>query len=169
MAENHLKKKNTRPKRRRDKDNPYEIFTTGMETGRPRYYVRFRDGERNTHTLEISQELFEAFNQFELEDLSFLNEVDRHYDRAGEEGAAYQRIRDKALPVEDQILRELFLEDIRRAIASLPDTQRRRLVLHCFGGFTYREIAREEGCSAHSVYMSVARAKEKIKILMKQV
>lgn len=47
-----------RPKRRRDKDNPYEIFTVGIDTDTPHYYIRFRDGVSAEHCLEISRELF---------------------------------------------------------------------------------------------------------------
>lgn len=169
MAEEHLKNKGQRPKRRRDKDNPYEIYTTGKDTGHLRYYVQFQDGERKPHTLEISEDLFNAFNRFELEDLSFLNEVDRHYEQTAREEMPYSRIQDTALSVEEQILRELLHEELHKAISSLPSIQRRRLILHYFGQLTYDEIARMEGCSAHSVYTAVARAKEKIKKFMKQV
>lgn len=34
-----------RPKRRKDKDNPYEIFTVGIETDNPHFYISFTDGQ----------------------------------------------------------------------------------------------------------------------------
>ena len=32
-----------RPRRRRDKDNPYRLFTVGMDTDSPLFYVEFMD------------------------------------------------------------------------------------------------------------------------------
>jgi len=31
-----------RPKRRKDKDNPYELFTVGIGTPEPLYFIRFK-------------------------------------------------------------------------------------------------------------------------------
>jgi hypothetical protein len=44
MDEKHPSHADPRPKRRKDKDNPYEIFTTGAGTSLVRYYIRFKDG-----------------------------------------------------------------------------------------------------------------------------
>lgn len=33
-----------RPKRRKSKDNPYTIYSIGIESDAPRFYVSFRDG-----------------------------------------------------------------------------------------------------------------------------
>lgn len=79
MDGNHPINFDPRPKRRRIEDNPYELLTVGIETDSPHYYIRFRDGVCVEHCMEISKELFELFDRFELDDLSFLNEVDRHY------------------------------------------------------------------------------------------
>ena len=63
------------PKRRKDKYNPYTIGTT--EDGR--HWLSFSDGQGNRHHFEISAAVFALFDSFELDDLSYLNEVDRHY------------------------------------------------------------------------------------------
>ena len=78
MDGNHPKNIDPCPKRRRDKDNPYDIFTMGIKTDSPRYYIRFKDGVNNEHCLEIPKELFDLMDEFERDDLSFLNEWDRH-------------------------------------------------------------------------------------------
>ena len=66
------------PKRRKDKYNPYTIGTT--EDGRHR--LTFSDGQGNRHHFEISAAVFELLDSFELDDLSYLNEVDRHYEQS---------------------------------------------------------------------------------------
>ena len=61
------------PKRRKANDNPYHIIKADGQ-----YYLSFRDGQGIVHKSEISEELYLAFNSFELEELSYLNEWDRH-------------------------------------------------------------------------------------------
>ena len=117
-----------RPKRRRDKDNPYEIFTVGIDTDTSHYYIRFRDGVSAEHCLEISRELFLALNQFELDDLSHLNKVDNHYEHislSDEElntRAAYQRE-----TVEETAFRHIEHEKLYAAMKRLPEKQYRRI------------------------------------------
>ena len=60
-----------RPKRRKDKDNPYTLSKR-----QDKHYLSFRDGQGVLRELLINKELFELLNCFELDDLSFLNEVD---------------------------------------------------------------------------------------------
>ena len=44
MADSHPKNLDPRPKRRRDEDSPYEIYTAGINTAPPRFYLFFKDG-----------------------------------------------------------------------------------------------------------------------------
>ena len=62
-----------RPKRRKDKYNPYNIYEKDKH-----YYISFKDGQGVLHKLEISRTLYDAFDSFELDDLVYLNVVDRH-------------------------------------------------------------------------------------------
>lgn len=82
MDGSHPKNIDPRPKRRRDEENPYEIYTTGINTTHPRYFLAFTDSNKVKRWMEIDKALFDAFNEFELDDLSFFNEVDRHYERS---------------------------------------------------------------------------------------
>ena len=82
MDEKHPSHADPRPKRRKDKDNPYEIFTTGAGTSLVRYYIRFKDGTGSEHCLEIEKDLFDLLDRFELDDLRHLNEVDKHYEHS---------------------------------------------------------------------------------------
>ena len=63
------------PKRRKDKYNPY---TLSMIDGK--CYLSFRDGQGVPHRLELDVKLYAVFDRFELDDLSFLNEQERHLD-----------------------------------------------------------------------------------------
>ena len=61
------------PKRRKSKDNPYTIVKNGDT-----YTISFEDGQGIQHHFEIDKSLYDAFDRFELDDISILNEFDRH-------------------------------------------------------------------------------------------
>ena len=170
MGGNHPINFDPRPKRRRDDLNPYELLTVGIETDSPQYYIKFTDGAGVEHCMEISRELYMLFDRFELEDLSYLNEVERHY---AEEELTDEVIAHHALFIRDAVEQEAYQsmtnQRLRSIIASLPDKQRRRISLYYFGGYTYEEIAKMELCSVRSVHVAVKRAEEKIKKLFKEV
>lgn len=65
------------PKRRKDKYNPYSIYEMDGT-----YFVSFKDGQGALNRYEITREVYEAFNSFELEDLSYLNIWDRHIEQS---------------------------------------------------------------------------------------
>ena len=151
------------PKRRKDKNNPY---TLSIASGR--FYLSFRDGTGVLHEMEIDGELYGLLNAFELEDLSCLNEWDRHIEQSElSEETLEQRMRRTPCSVEETVYRAIQYEQLHQAIDQLPKTQRRRLLLYYFYDFTYEKIAEIEGCSVHSVFVAIERAKEKIKFFLK--
>ena len=164
MDGNHPGNADPRPKRRREPDNPYEIFTVGIGTDTPRYYMRFREGSAAGHCLEIDRALFEALNRFELEDLSHLNEVDNHYETRDlpEEVLAARAANQPETP-EETALRHLEMEQLYKAMKRLPAAQYRRLVLYYFGDLTYEQIAEMEGCRRQVVQRSVNDALKNLK------
>lgn len=110
-----------RPKRRKDKDNPYTLSKR-----QDKHYLSFRDGQGVLRELLINKELFELLNCFELDDLSFLNEVDRHYEHSElTEATLYDRAFVLPESVEDAVLRNMRYEALHNAINKLPETQRR--------------------------------------------
>lgn len=120
------------------------------------------------HEMEIDGELYGLLNAFELEDLSYLNEWDRHIEQSElSEETLEQRMRRTPCSVEETVYRAIQYGQLHRAIDQLPKTQRRRLILYYFYDFTYEKIAEIEGCSVHSVFVAIERAKEKIKFFLK--
>ena len=55
------------PKRKKDKQNPY---TLSIENGKE--YISFHDTEGTYRKIEVTHVLFSQFNDFELEDISYL-------------------------------------------------------------------------------------------------
>ena len=117
--------------------------------------------------MEIQKELFDMLNQFELDDLSILNEWDRHIEHFEQtEQSLNHRAYYKAESVEEKVLRNIEYEQLHKTISELPETQRRRLTLYYFRGLTYEQIARMEGCSHPAVIKSVSAAIEKIRKIL---
>ncbi|MBS6439861.1 MAG: sigma-70 family RNA polymerase sigma factor [Clostridiales bacterium] len=152
-----------RPKRRKDKYNPYTL--TEKED---KHFLSFRDGQGVLWELQITKELFEVLNRFELDDLSILNEWDRHYEHSElTETSLYDRAAMLPESVEETVFRNLRYETLYKAMEQLPETQRRRLVLYYFAGFTYAQIADKEGCKYQTVQESIYAALKKLKKLLK--
>lgn len=148
------------PKRRKDKYNPYTIGTT--EDGR--HWLAFTDGQGHRHHFEISAAVFTLFDSFELDDLSYLNEVDRHYEQSElTEASLYDRAVHRPATVEESALQSMEYAQLHRAISGLPEIQKRRLILYYFQGLTYEQIAGMEGCTKRAVKFSIDIAVEKLK------
>lgn len=154
-----------RPKRRKDKYNPYTLST---ESGK--YYILFIDVNNHIQKVELSKKLFDSFNKFELEDISQMNEYDRHY----EHSEVYEKTLNKKNVAVSQSLEEHFedvlvMENLHMAIPKLPEVQKRRLKKYYFEEKTFDEIALEEGCTYQSIQRSVYRAVAKIKSILENL
>lgn len=147
------------PKRKRDKYNPYTIYEKDGST-----YITFEDGQAVRHNFEISRELFEAFNSFELEDIKYLNVLSRHLEHSEIwKSTLNSRALERPESVEDIVLKNIQMEQLHKVIDSLPEKQKQRLILHYFEQQTYVEIAKREGCSTRAIEYSIAKAIQKIK------
>lgn len=167
MGGNHPNNIDPRPKRRKDKDNPYEIFTTGLGTAQPHYFLAFVDSTGAEQCVEIDKTLFDTFDRFELDDVSFMNEMDRHYERSEQtEQSLNKRTAQPQESVEETVFQRVEVETLRQAIAKLPEKQRSRLVLYYFGGFTYERIAEMEGCKYQTVQDTIYAALKNLKKIL---
>ena len=154
-----------RPKRRKDKYNPYTLCS---EKGR--YYISFVDVNNNFQEISVSQKVFESFNKFELEDISQMNEYDRHLEHSEvDENTLYQKSVSSEQPLEEYFDKAQDAENLHMAISKLPEVQKRRLNKYYFEEKTFDKIALEEGCTYQCVQRSVYRAVEKIKNILKNL
>ena len=148
-----------RPKRRKDKYNPYTLTKI-----KDKHILSFRDGQGVLQEITINRELFELLDRFELDDLSILNEWDRHYEHSElTEISLYNRAATLPESVEETVFRNLRYEALHKAIKQLPEVQRRRLVLYYFAGLTYAQIAEKEGCTFQAVGKSISAAEKRLK------
>ncbi|MBR4959432.1 MAG: sigma-70 family RNA polymerase sigma factor [Clostridia bacterium] len=170
MDNNYLPDADPRPKRRRDKDNPYELFTIGIATDHPRYFVKFTDGQNQKHCEEVSKELYELLDSFALEDVSYMNECDRH--RVKEmmsENMIHQCAAEPVEPLQEQIEVAYDIERLHKAISMLSSVQQRRIQMYYFADMTYEEIAEMECCTAPSARESIIGARKKLMNILKNI
>ena len=164
MDGRHPNNDKPRPKRRKAEDNPYTLSEMVDTASISHYYISFIDGQGRNISLEISRELFATFDRFELDDLSFLNEVDNHYEHSElTEATLNARALHKPEAVEDIVSHRIQSKKLREAIVHLPKTQRTRLLLYYFGGKTYQQIAEMEGCTIMPIKRSIDAALKKLK------
>ena len=147
------------PNRKKDKLNPYIL---SRQAGR--YFLSFKDGQGVQHEIELDESLYNLFDRFELEDISYFNESSRHYEPSElTEQTLHDRMFLPVETVEEMVLRSAENERLYRAISNLPEVQRRRLLLYYFGDLTYEQIAAEEGCTFQAIGKSIAAAEKNLK------
>jgi RNA polymerase sigma-70 factor (ECF subfamily) len=77
-----------------------------------------------------------------------------------------QEIMERTLVAPDDPESAVELEDVRRALAMLPDFQREALVLVGAGGMSYEEVAQIAGCPLGTVKSRVRRARDELQAIL---
>lgn len=145
-------------KRNKDKYNPYTI-----EVREEKYYVLFKDSNNVLQEISITKEVYDAFDKFELEDISQIHKIRKHIEHNEVyEETLYQRSAIESISVEDEVSTKIINEELRSAINELNEIQKRRIIKYYFYDKTYEEIAKEENCSKVAVKYSIDTAIENI-------
>jgi RNA polymerase sigma-70 factor (ECF subfamily) len=66
----------------------------------------------------------------------------------------------------DNPMDALELDELRRAIALLPDEQREALILIGAGGFSYEEVAEMSGAATGTIKSRVSRARDRLALIL---
>ena len=153
-----------RPKRRKYKDNPY---TLNYMEEKNIYLVSFKDGKGHLQEIEVSKEIYKVFDKSELHDIRELNEYDRHIEHSEiYENNLEVRAMDKPISLEEMIETKILNEELKKAIDTLSDVQKRRIKMYYFEDKTLREIAEIEHCKIMSVKDSIDIGIKKIKKIL---
>ena len=152
-----------RPKRRKRKDNPYELNIIDSK-----YIVKFKDNKKETHYVEVNTQIYEIFDKFELRDLSELNEYDNHIEHSElYDETLERRIIHKQELIEDVIIRKVTFEKLHDAIQQLSEIEKRRIKMYYFEDKTLEEIAKIENTSHQAISKSLQNSIKKLKNLLK--
>ena len=148
------------PKRNKSKDNPY---TLGYDESKNIYIVEFKDNKQINQRVEINKEIYEAFNAFELEDISQIHKFRKHIEHSEVyDYTLYKRAIKQEKNVFDIVENNITNEILKQAINELPEIQKRRLKKYYFQDKTFEQIAKEENCTKRAVKFTIDIALEKI-------
>ena len=148
------------PKRRKSSDNPYKIDYCEMKNI---YVLIFNDSRNIKQIIELTDELYHAFDEFELEDISQMQKYDKHIERfelLDEE--LYKRMINQSDSIENEVEKKILNDELKVAINSLDEVQKRRIKMYYFDELTLEEIAKIEGCSFQAVSKSISLALKKL-------
>jgi len=147
-------------KRNKSKDNPYTLSYNETTSS---YIVEFKDNKNIIHKVEISDEVYEAFDKFELEDISQIHKYRKHIEHNEVyEETLYHRAINDSVSIEEEIEEKIMIEELKDIINSLPEIQKRRLKKYYFDDMTLDQIAKEENCSKVAVKYTIDIALQKI-------
>jgi RNA polymerase sigma-70 factor (ECF subfamily) len=150
-------------------DNPYTLRTESGE-GITRYFVSFTDGEGVHRETEVSRPVYREFERYVKVERNLRRSDERHIEQSElTDETLNRRASRPAKSVEETVFDMLRDERLRQAVAELPETQRRRFVLHREFGLAYEQIAAMEGCRRMSVCDSVLLAEKKIREKLKKL
>lgn len=87
--------------RNKDKYNPY---TLDIDEETNTYIVEFKDIKNIIHRVEVSEKVYEAFDKFELEDISQIHKIKKYIERneVYEETLFHKSI-NASISVEDEV------------------------------------------------------------------
>ena len=154
-----------RPKRRKYRDNPY---TLSFIEEKNIYIVSFKDVKGTTHRVEINKDVYKAFDEFELEDLTEMNEYDRHIEHSEVfENSLEKRAINKPISLEDDFVNKSTFNELKEAINKLPEIQKRRIKKYYFDEKTQQQIADEEKVDIRAVQYTLNIALKNLKKILK--
>ena len=151
------------PKRRISKDNPYRIKKDGDT-----YFVSFKDILGIYQEVEITEEQYQLFNKFELEDKSEMNEFDRHTEHSEiYANNLEKRAKEKTISPEDEFIINATYEELKKAIDRLTEPYKRRIKMYYFYNLNETQIADIEGITQQGVSKSLHTAIENLRNFLK--
>lgn len=73
------------------------------------------------------------------------------------EGETEELVNESEMSLEDEVIHQMDMEILQKAIQSLTQEQKERLYLYFFKGKSIREIAKMQGTNRNAVWKSIQR------------
>lgn len=154
------------PKRRKNKDNPYTLFYSEEKKN---YMIKFKDSKGIFQNIELTDELYQIFNKFELEDISLMHKIDKYIEHSEIfEETLYKRATKKVISVEEQVEKNISFVELKQAINKLPNAQKRRIKMYYFDDLNLEQIAKIENCSFQAISKSINVALQNLNKILKK-
>ena len=120
------------------------------------YYIAYenRDVSIKKEVTKEEYRMYQSFRSIEIREHNIYQRYIEHKELS--EAKLFQRSRQKESDtIIDTLYKQSIVKALHEAIASLPEIQRRRLVLHCVDGLSLAQIAQKERCSKSSIQSSI--------------
>ena len=146
----------------------YTLRKKSTESG-TRYFISFKDGQGGHHELEVSKQLFFEFRHMERRNrnLEQWNQWHREFNGVWDE-TLYRRALRVPKSLDERMIEKERNELFYKAVAQLPEIQRRRFLLYYEYDFNFYQVGGMEHCTASAVQKSVSVAREKVKAEMRK-
>lgn len=129
----------------------------------------YKDAIGETEYTYVSEEVYETLvNTFRKEAHAEEMRDLRHIAVSGfVEGYTEDLLMDTGTSLEDNVIRQIEIEILQKAMQSLTEVQKERLHLYFYEGMTTREIANKVGVSQNVVWKSIQGAIKSLKKFFK--
>ena len=146
----------------------YTLRKKSTESG-TRYFISFKDGQGEHHELEVSKQLFFEFRHMERRNrnLEQWNQWYREFNEVWDE-TLYRRALRVPKSLDERMIEKERNELFYKAVAQLPEIQRRRFLLYYEYDFNFYQVGGMEHCTASAVQKSVSVTREKVKAEMRK-
>lgn len=120
------------------------------------YYIVYENDDYNIKK-EVTKDIYYQYQSFKSMDIHEKNIFDRYIEHSElSEAKLYKKSRIKNTEsMIDCLYKESVIKALYKAVASLPEVQKRRLILHYRKGLSLAQIAQKEHCSKSSVQCSI--------------
>lgn len=146
-----------------------EYFEVQYDTETNKYYSCFKDVKRKNQRVEIREDIVQAYIEASKVARKFENEYSRHIEHSEiYDNNLNDRALDKPISLEDEVIRKATFDDVRNAIETLSDIQKRRIKLYYFEGKTQEEIAEIEKVNIRNVQSTLKDALDNLKKIIKK-
>ena len=147
--------------RNKDKYNPY---TLEVDEENNIYTVIFKDSRNVLQKIEVERSVYEAFDKFELEDISQIHKFRKHIEHSEiYEETLFHKTVITDVSMEERLEQKELYSALKESLNCLTKTQKRRIVLHFFEDKSFTEIARIENCDESSIRESIYTGIKKIR------
>ena len=146
-----------------------EYFEVQYDTETNKYYSCFKDVKRKNQRVEIREDIVQAYIEASKVARKFENEYSRHIEHSEiYDNNLNDRALNKPISLEDEVIRKATFDDVRNAIETLSDIQKRRIKLYYFEGKTQEEIAEIEKVNIRNVQSTLKDALDNLKKIIKK-
>lgn len=126
--------------------------------------VEFKDNNCIVHKIEVSESVYQAFDSFELQDISQIHKYRMHIEHLElTDELLSKRLFEKNITIEEKVEQQILYEELKKAIEQLSDIQKQRIKVYYFENLSLDEIARKQGTTHQAVSKSIHRGIEELK------